>query len=131
MDGPFVEREAHSLWDVAGALEIYRRRLDDYWLRSVFLPVEVCVSTFPSIYVKDSAVASLCHGAGLAVGGISSFEAPIAAGDVVAIKTLKGELVAMGKTVKDDSSMMRDKSGIAANVGRVVMDRGLYPKMWR
>jgi len=131
LDGPFVEQDAHSMWDVAASLELYRRNGDDSLLRKVFLPVETAVSTFPSIYIKDSAVASVCHGASLAVGGVSSFEAPIALHEIVAVKTLKGELVAMGRASKDDSALVTDKAGMAVAVERVVMDRNLYPKMWR
>ena len=131
LDGPFVEQDAHSMWDVAASLELYRRNGDDSLLRKVFLPVETAVSTFPSIYIKDSAVASVCHGASLAVGGVSSFEAPIALHEIVAVKTLKGELVAMGRASKDDSALATDKAGMAVAVERVVMDRNLYPKMWR
>jgi H/ACA ribonucleoprotein complex subunit 4 len=131
LDGPFVEQDARSMWDVAASLELYRRNGDDSLLRKIFLPVETAVSTFPSIYIKDSAVASVCHGASLAVGGISSFEAPIAQHEIVAVKTLKGELVAMGRASKDDPALAADKAGMAVVVERVVMDRNLYPKMWR
>jgi predicted rRNA pseudouridine synthase len=131
LDGPFLEKDAHSMWDVAASLELYRRNGDDYMLRKIFLPVETAVSTFPSIYIKDSAVAAVCHGASLAVGGISSFEEPIAQHEIVAIKTLKGELAAMGRASKDGSALATDKTGMAVAVERVVMDRNLYPKMWR
>jgi H/ACA ribonucleoprotein complex subunit 4 len=131
IDGPFSEESAHSMWDVAASLELYGRSGDDSLLRRVFLPVEMAISAYASVYVKDSAVASICHGANLAVGGISSFEDPIAVGEDVALKTLKGELIAMGKATKDSSAMARDKAGIAVKTVRVVMDRGLYPKMWR
>jgi len=131
IDGPFVEKDAYSLWDVAASLELYQRNGDDSLLRKVFLPIESAVATFPSIYIKDSAVASVCHGASLAVGGISSFEEPIAQHDIVAVKTLKGELVAMGRANKDSSALAADKTGMAVVVERVVMDRNLYPKMWR
>jgi predicted rRNA pseudouridine synthase len=131
LDGPFLEKDAHSMWDVAASLELYRRNGDDSLLRKIFLPVETAVSTFPSIYIKDSAVAAVCHGASLAVGGISSFEEPIAQHEIVAIKTLKGELAAMGRASKDGSALATDKTGMAVAVERVVMDRNLYPKMWR
>lgn len=131
IDGPFTEEDAHPMWDAAAALELYHRNGDESLLRKVFLPVENAVSVFPSVYIKDSAVASVCHGASLAIGGVSSFEEPIAEHEVVAVKTLKGELVAMGKAVKNSSSMVTDKTGVAVAAERVVMDRNLYPKMWR
>jgi len=131
IDGPFKEEDSHPMWDVAASLELYRRNGDDSLLRKVFLPVEMAVSAYASVYIKDSAVASVCHGANLAVGGVSSFEEPIAEGEDVAIKTLKGEFIAMGKAVKGSSALAKDKTGIAATTARVVMDRHLYPKMWR
>jgi len=130
-DGPFSELDAHSMWDVAAAMEVHKRSGDESWLRRVFLSVESAVSVFPFVYVKDSAVASICHGASLAVGGVSAFHDRIARGDTVAIMTLKGELVAMGRAEKDSPALVNDKSGLAAKVERVIMDRQLYPRMWR
>jgi len=130
-DGPFDESQSNNLWNVAVALEIYRTNGDESELRKVVLPLESAISLFPSIYIKDSAVSAICHGANLSIGGVSSFEEPMNRGDVVAIKTLKGELVAMAKSEKDSHGLLNDKTGLAATTERVLMERSIYPRMWR
>lgn len=130
-DGPFGESQSHEMWSIALALEIYRSRHDETELRKVILPIESAVSVYPSIYIKDGAVSAVCHGANLSIGGVSSFEEPVERGNVVCVKTLKGELVAMARSEKDSHGLLNDRTGLAATTERVLMDRALYPKMWR
>lgn len=58
--------------------------------------METALQLLPKVYVMDSAVDALCHGADLMVAGISRLETGIARGDVVAVMTLKGEVVGLG-----------------------------------
>lgn len=130
-DGPFDESVAKSLWDVMVAKKFLEEEKDDSYLREVILPVERTVSIFPSIYVKDSAVAALCHGANLSVGGISSYEEPFMKDDIVAVKTLKGELIGMGIALRDSREIAELKREWVVKMDRVILDRNLYPKMWK
>jgi len=43
---------------------------------------------------------------------------------------LKGECVGFGALTISSDEVLQAKSGIVASVERVVMERGLYPKMW-
>jgi H/ACA ribonucleoprotein complex subunit 4 len=81
--------------------------------------------------VRDSAVDALCHGADLAVPGISKLDADINIKDLVAIFTLKDELIGLGKAAMDTKAMLIEDSGIAINTKRVIMKPGTYPKMWK
>jgi H/ACA ribonucleoprotein complex subunit 4 len=49
----------------------------------------------------------------------------------VAIMSLKGEAVALARAVADSEEIMRLEHGVVANVERVVMPRGTYPKCWK
>lgn len=130
-DGPFSEDASFNVLEVAsGGYEYFEHR-DPALLRTIIRPVEEAVSIFPSVHVKDSAVAALCHGASLAVGGISKLEVPLKVGEFVALKTLKGELIAMGDCVMDSKSILTQDTGIAVKIRDVIMDRNLYPKAWR
>lgn len=129
-DGPFDESRAKSLWDVLIAKKLLDEEHDESYIRKVVLPIEHALVFFPSVYVKDSAVSALCHGAHLAIGGISSFEEPINKDDIVAVKTLKGELIGMGRAIRNFQELRTLKSGWAVKMERVIMRRDLYPKMW-
>ena len=51
--------------------------------------------------------------------------------DIVAIHTLKGELIALGYAKMDSKEIKKSKRGIAAEVDRVIMEKDLYPRMWK
>lgn len=130
-DGPFTEDSSFNLLEVAAAAYRHFECNDPALLRDVLRPMEEAVRDFPSVYVKDSAVAAICHGASLAVGGISKLDTPISEGEVVAIKSLKGELVAMGRSSMDSKTMLSSERGIAVTTERVIMEREIYPRRWR
>jgi H/ACA ribonucleoprotein complex subunit 4 len=50
---------------------------------------------------------------------------------LVAIFTLKDELIGLGKAAMDTKAMLIEDSGIAINTKRVIMKPGTYPKMWK
>ena len=91
-------------------------------------PIENAVKHLPKIYVLDSAVDSLCHGANLNVPGISKLESSITVQDIVAIMTLKGELICYGIAKLDSKEMLGDK-GLAVKTEKVFMLPGTYPKV--
>ncbi len=87
----------------------------------------------PKVWIRDSAVSAVTHGADLAVPGIVKLnKGGIKKGDLVAVMTLKDELVALGKaTMTSGGEMMqRSRGGIAVDVDKVFMPRDWYPKMW-
>lgn len=100
-------------------------------LRKIILPVEKAVEGIPKITIRDSAVDAICHGANLAAPGILTVESNIKRGNIIAIMTKRGELVALGIAQKSSEEIMDSEKGIMVDVRRVIMDRGVYPKMWR
>jgi H/ACA ribonucleoprotein complex subunit 4 len=127
----FAEDETVTLQDVADAYYIWRKYGDDTYLRKVLLPIEEVARHLPKIWVRDSAVDALCHGAPLAAPGVAKFEIPFSRGELVALFTLKGELIGVGRALVDGEEVKKMERGLVARTDRVVMRRGTYPPMWR
>lgn len=124
--GPFREDTLFSLQDVSDAM-YYLEKGDETFIRKVVQPMEAAVVHLPKIFVLDSTVSSLCHGADLKLPGVAKYETNIVADELVAIMTLKGELVALGDALIK-SSEMENKSGMCIKVRKVFMEAGVYPK---
>lgn len=129
--GSFTEETAVFLHDVMDAYQFWKEDGNEEMLRSVVLPVERAVEHLPKVFVRDGAVDAICHGADLALPGISRLDAEINVKDLIAIFTLKGELVAIGDAKMDTKTMLVEKSGIAVKTKRVIMKPGTYPRKWK
>lgn len=122
---------ASTLHEVSEAVYMWQRYGDDSMLRKIILPGEFIVAHLPKIIIKDGAVDAIAHGAQLAVPGISIFSKNITKGCTVAVMTLKGELVAIGRATMDSEDLGKSEKGIAVEIDRVVMEPNVYPKMWK
>jgi H/ACA ribonucleoprotein complex subunit 4 len=127
----FSEEEAVTLHEVKDAYINWREDGEESEMRRVVMPMERLLTHLPKIVVKDSAVDALCHGANLAVPGISQLDSGIRKGDFVAVITQKGEAVAMGSALRNSEVLMDLNKGVAVNTERVLMATGTYPKLWR
>ena len=127
----FDEEEAVTLQEVNDALYIWRNYDDETLLRSVVRPIEEIVRHLPKVWVRDTTVDAICHGAPLAVPGIARVEEDVTRDSMVAIMTLKGELVALGKALMDSHAMLNASRGIAVKTTRVLMRPGTYPAFWK
>ncbi len=129
--GPFTEAGGlATLQDLQDALSAWKEEADETGLRRLIRPVETSVLQLGKIYIRDSAVDALCHGASLAVPGIVQVETGIKKGSVVAIMTQKKELVSIGRSLMASEEMQKADHGLAASTDRVIMDPGIYPRMW-
>lgn len=127
--GNFKETEnLVTLHNLKDAFTIYQSEGDDSYLKKLILPMERMVSHLPKIYVRDTAVDALCHGADLAAAGICYIDARIKKGTLIAFMTLKKELIGFGITLKDAFQMYKAKSGIIAKTNKIFMDRDIYPR---
>jgi H/ACA ribonucleoprotein complex subunit 4 len=129
--GPYDEGRSVTLLDVYEAVKLYKENGEERTLRGVVQPVETAVKFLPKVYVLDSAVDAICHGADLAVAGISKLDEGIKRGDEIAIMTLKGELVALGRAQMSTEEILDSTKGIAVDIDRVIMNRGTYPSVWK
>jgi len=125
--GPFKAEEWHTLHDIKDAYEFYKEG-NEKELKSIILPIEKAVEHLPKIWIFDNAVDTVCHGADLKLPGISKLHSGINEGEMVAVMTLKDELVCLGESSKDSESMIKEQKGLAVKTKKVFMDRGTYPK---
>lgn len=126
--GPFGEENSFTLHDVMDSHRYYRGEGNEKYIRKVILPVEAAVAHLPKVWILDNAVDSLCHGTSLKMPGISRFEKHIRKDDVVAVMTLKNELVCYGKAAADSAKMEKSQMGVAVKPDAVFMKEGTYPR---
>lgn len=126
--GPFNEESLGTLQDLKDAYYYYKEEKKEEALRKLIHPLEFGVSHLPKVWVLDTTVDSLCHGATLAIPGVSRVESDIQVGEEVAILTLKGELIAVGQALITSRGMLKEK-GLAVKSSQVFMDPGTYPKL--
>ena len=130
--GPFHEDKAlTTMHDLAIALLRWREEGKDDLLRRHVLPGEFSVCHIPKVIVRDTAVESLVHGAQLAVPGIAMLEEGFNKGDLVAVMTLKGELVGLGEALMSWSEILEAERGWAVKPQRIIMEAGMYPRAWK
>jgi len=79
------------------------------------------------VWVTDFAVDSLCHGAALNIPGICKLHDDIVKDDLVAIMTLKNELVALGTAVISGKDILSKDKGLAVRTHKVFMEPNVYP----
>lgn len=130
--GPFLEDESLvTLHDISYLFNQWQKTKDNNILRKFVHPMEKALELMPKIYVRDSAVGALCHGAHLTAPGVLLLDSGIKIGDTVAVFSQKGEAVTMAKAFVSSEKIMKMDHGFVAKTVRVLMPRGLYPKMWR
>lgn len=117
-----------SLQNLKDAFIIYQSEGNDYYLKKIISPMEKMVSHLPKIYIRDTAVDALCHGADLASAGVCYIDARIKANMLVAFMTLKKELIGFGTALKDAFQIYKAKSGILVKTNKIFMERGTYPR---
>jgi H/ACA ribonucleoprotein complex subunit 4 len=94
-------------------------------------PMEKTLELIPKIYIRDSAVGAICHGANLAAPGVLSVETDIKPNYMTAVFTQKDEAVALAKSLASTEEILNMDHGLVAKTERVLMHRSVYPKMWR
>jgi H/ACA ribonucleoprotein complex subunit 4 len=100
-------------------------------MRAMIKPMEIALGTLPQIVIRDSAVDAVCHGADLAIPGIVKLDSMIEKTKPVALFSLKGEAVALGRALMTSREILDQEKGVAAKTERVFMERGTYPPMWK
>lgn len=124
--GCFNESSLCSLERLGQAHERWRARGDETALREILQPIENAVEHLPKIWIDDLAVNPVCHGYDLFVPGIVKLHSGISAADVVALMTLKDELIAIGQTKLASAEMIQQEKGVAVSIYKVFMREGTY-----
>ena len=129
--GPFVEDESLvTLHDISYLFSQWQETKDESLLRKFVYPMEKALDLLPKIHVRDSAVDALCHGAHLTAPGIVSLESGIKIGDTIAVFTQKEEAVTLSKALVSSEKMLKMDHGFVVKTQRVLMPRGIYPRLW-
>ncbi len=126
--GPFNESTLVTLQDVADSYWYWKNEGNEKYIRKVIQPMENAISHLPKVWVLDTTADSLCHGANLHVPGISKVDSGIEPENMVAVLTLKDELVCYGKAMMSSKQMLGRK-GLAVKTEKVFMPTGTYPKI--
>ena len=125
--GPFSENDWCSLHDLKDAYEFYKEG-DEEELKKIIFPIERAVEHLGKVWIFDNAVDTVCHGADLSIPGISKLESDIKQGELIAVMTLKDELVCLGEALKNSEEMIDENKGKAVKTKKVFMKRSIYPK---
>ncbi|KAL6297525.1 hypothetical protein ACE6H2_005667 [Prunus campanulata] len=119
-----------TMHDVMDAQWVYDNYRDESYLRRVIMPLEVLLTSYKRLVVKDSAVNAICYGAKLMIPGLLRFENDIEVGEEVVLMSTKGEAIALGIAEMTTAVMATCDHGVVAKIKRVVMDRDTYPRKW-
>ncbi|XP_041023960.1 H/ACA ribonucleoprotein complex subunit 4 [Juglans microcarpa x Juglans regia] len=119
-----------TMHDVLDAQWMYDNYRDETYLRRVIMPLEVILTSYKRLVVKDSAVNAICYGAKLMIPGLLRFENDIEVGEELVLMTTKGEAIALGIAEMTTAVMATCDHGVVARIKRVVMDRDMYPRKW-
>jgi len=103
---------------------------DDSYLRRVIKPLELLLTRYKRVVVKDTTVNAICYGAKLMIPGLLRFESGIEVNEEIVFITTKGEAIALGIALMTTAIMATCDHGIVAKIKRVIMDRDTYPRRW-
>jgi H/ACA ribonucleoprotein complex subunit 4 len=119
-----------TMHDVLDAQYFYEQTKKDEYLRRVVRPLEILLTNYKRIVIKDSSINAICYGAKLTVPGVLRFENGIEVGKEIVIISTKGEAIAIAIAEMTSSVLASCDHGIVAKTKRVIMDRDTYPKKW-
>ncbi|GBC74989.1 tRNA pseudouridine synthase B [archaeon HR06] len=129
---PFKEEDGlTTLHELLDAVYEFKEKGNEEKIRRIIKPVELAFANLKKVFVRDSAVDAICHGAQLAIPGIAGISPNIEVGEMVGLFTLKGEIIALAKAIKSSKEIMSEDRGLAFSIERVIMRAGTYPKLWK
>ena len=127
----FSEDNLVTMHQLADAYATWKENGDDSKLSKMILPIEHALSEIKSVVIRDSAIDSLCHGAQLAIPGVLEISPGLNKGDLVAIYSQKGEVVALAESLLSETEIKDSTKGYAFQTKRIIMKPKTYPKSWR
>ncbi|MBU4352564.1 MAG: RNA-guided pseudouridylation complex pseudouridine synthase subunit Cbf5 [Nanoarchaeota archaeon] len=116
-----------SLHDLKDAYTLWKEG-DEEELKKLIMPMEKAIDHIPKIWITDTSIDTLCHGASLSVPGIAKLHTGIVKGEFVGVMSLKNELVCMGEAMMSSEEIMENEKGLAVKNWKVFMQPDTYPK---
>jgi H/ACA ribonucleoprotein complex subunit 4 len=129
--GPFTEETCFTLQDLRDAWYYYNTKKDETFIREIIQPIEVICVNLPKIFIRDSAVDAICHGAALTLPGVVKITNDIKKNSLVALFTMKKELVAFANSILTTKKILKEANGICAHPHTVFMEKNTYPSLWK
>lgn len=129
--GPFSEETCITLQELRDAWYYYRLEKNESFIREIIQPIENICIHMPKIYIRDSAVDAICHGAALTLPGVLRATSGIEKDALIAIFTMKEELVAFARSTMSTKKIMKQTNGICAKPESVFMEKKTYPSLWK
>jgi len=119
--GPFrEENNLVTLNDLKDAMEFYKTEGNDKFLKHCLQPIENALKHIAKCWIFDTTIESVSHGRDLAIPGISKLE-NFKKGEIVALLSLKGELIAVGEAMMSGVEINTKQTGIAVDVKKVFL----------
>jgi len=120
--GPFTEHDnLVTLNDLQDAYHIYKEEQNSKFLLHCIQPIENALRHMSKCWILDSTITSVTHGRDVAIPGISKLE-NFRKGEMIAVLSLKGELVAIGEALMSAVEINTQNKGIGINVQKVFME---------
>jgi H/ACA ribonucleoprotein complex subunit 4 len=117
--GPFRENNnLVTLQDLTDAFYYYTEQKNDAYLRYCIQPIENSLGHIAKIWIFDSAIESISNGRDVGAPGISKLE-NFKKNDTVAVLSLLGELVAIGKAQMSAVEINTMRKGVGVSVEKV------------
>ena len=131
--GPFKLEDSFSLVEAHDIFQNWKSSSDESMMKKLLRPLEEMLVDLPKVEVKDSAVDAVCHGADLAIPGISAVSKGVKRGQLVSLISGQSEAIALGRATIDANEIIDKKNGKgkAVKLERVIMERGTYPREWK
>lgn len=99
-------------------------------LRKYIKPYEELLKDFKKVYVRNSAVSSICCGSDLAIPGVAKLEKNITIGQEVGLFTTRDELIGVGISFLNSEDVIKKNKGAFVKIKKVFMNKETYPKKW-
>jgi len=120
-----------TMHDVLDAKYLYDANgHDESYLRRIIMPLEILLTSYKRIVIKDTSVNAICYGAKIMIPGVLRFDDEIEIGDEVVIVSTKGEAVCLAFAQMTTNQIAEVDHGVVAKIKRVIMDRDAYPRKW-
>ena len=126
--GIFSIENCVTMEQLADAWWLYSEKGDDSAINQLIQPMELLVASRPSVVIKDSAAASIAHGAPLLRPGIVNMPENLKPGDEVSLNSIKGELVATAEMLLGSQEILSIEQGEVARSTAVLLPTGVYPR---
>lgn len=127
--GGFQTENTVTLQDLEDGIWYWKNVGNEKLLRHCIKPAEEIVAELEKVWIADEAVDNICHGAPVFLPGIVKLTNGIEQEDLVAIMSLKNELVGLGKAQLTSKEMMEKEKGMAVKTDVVLMKEGTYKRV--